>query len=750
MLMIRSNFASNFKNHEYFKLVLDEHGTTAEIWILGNCLFITKDPVLIHQALTDTASFRRNEFLIDKSQGILDDALFILPSGDKWKRHRKQLQPAFSPQQLRNACPVIAASTDSLLNHFAARIDAEGGSAVADMFDEFTALAFDLIGRIGFSFDLKAVESLHNGTNNESREILEDVAVIVQQRISMPTFAWGWANIGPNSPRVKKIRKFLDDLFSRVIAEKKAANAANSAKNANNMDVLDRLLLGSDELGTFSKDEVIGEMAAFFFAGHETTANSMTFVCLELARNPGIQARLHDEIKAVLAALKEPLGPDNLHEFKFLDFVVKESMRLHPVAGQFGRAFTRDFEYNGVVVPAGVGSRIVSMRTASQPDAKLTLAFWKSEILLSVSQTHTNPEYWPEPERFNPDRWDGLKPQPGTYLPFGDGPMNCIGQKLALIEIKTSCAAIVMIKLLARFNLDLVPEQKLDIISTLTTGLKHGLKVKLTRRVVAVAVFASNFKNHEYFKLVLDELGPTAEIWILGNCLFITKDPVLIHQALTDTASFRRNEFLIDKSQGILDDALFILPSGDKWKRHRKQLQPAFSPQQLRNACPVIAASTDSLLNHFAARIDAEGGSAVADMFDELTALAFDLIGRIGFSFDLKAVESLHNGTNNESREILEDVAVIVQQRISVPTFAWGWANIGTSSPRVKKIRKFLDDLFSRVIAEKKAANAANSAKNASSMDVLDRLLLGSDELGTFSKDEVIGEMAAFFFAGHE
>nr|KAJ3421784.1 Arp complex subunit [Polyrhizophydium stewartii] len=157
-------------------------------------------------------------------------------------------------------------------------------------------------------------------------------------------------------------------------------------------------------------------------------------------------------------------------------------MRLHPVAGQFGRAFTRDFEYNGVVIPAGVGSRIVSMRTASQPDAKLTLAFWKSEILLSVSQTHTNPEYWPEPERFNPDRWDGLKPQPGTYLPFGDGPMNCIGQKLALIEIKTSCAAIVMIKLLARFNLDLVPEQKLEVISTLTTGLKHGLKVKLTRR----------------------------------------------------------------------------------------------------------------------------------------------------------------------------------------------------------------------------------------------------------------------------
>ncbi|KAL2914507.1 hypothetical protein HK105_206074 [Polyrhizophydium stewartii] len=450
-----AKYANTGKSHELFHQYFTKYGAVFSLSAFGVLILAVRDPVLIHRALTDTTSFRRSERAGQRVPDIIGEALFVLPSGEQWKRHRKQLQPAFAPLQLRNAATVIDPVVGKLADYFTDLAAKHDGSATVNIYSEFTALTFDLIGVIGFSFNLDAIKSLHEGTANESFEILEDVPIIFQQRVFRPPSTWEHHGIGLKSPRPLRVRKFLDDLFGRVIEERHAANSrAREPKDPKTMDVLDRLLLGSEELGTFTKNEVIGEMAAFFLAGHETTANTLTLLMMELSRNPEIQERLYTENKTTLASLKEGLTAENLHEFKYLDFVVKESQRLHAVVGRVGRQTTRDIDYNGRIIPAG------------------------TNLMLAFNEAHRDPKYWPAPERFNPDRWDGLKPHPGSFVPFGDGPMNCIGQKLALIEIKMT-----IIRLIERFRIALVPGQDLSYVTTITTGLKHGLRVALTPRI---------------------------------------------------------------------------------------------------------------------------------------------------------------------------------------------------------------------------------------------------------------------------
>ena len=180
----------------------------------------------------------------------------------------------------------------------------------------------------------------------------------------------------------------------------------------------------------------------FFLAGHETSAHTLTFSLMELAQNPEIQETLYQEICNV--DIENPTFYETLPHFKYLDQVLKESQRLHPVLSSTLRVPKQDVDILGYKIPKGV------------------------PIAINVIGIHRSTVYYTNPDQFDPSRWDKPLSNPNAFLPFGSGPHMCIGSKMAVIEIKVA-----LILLLQRFKFKEPPE---GLCFELETHITHSVK----------------------------------------------------------------------------------------------------------------------------------------------------------------------------------------------------------------------------------------------------------------------------------
>ncbi|KAJ3126344.1 hypothetical protein HK098_007608 [Nowakowskiella sp. JEL0407] len=425
---------------------------------------VVEDPVLAKKVLNTPENFQRNDTLLTKAQDFMPYALFFLPDGrDIWKKHRKGLQPAFGPVHLREACTVSIEVTDHLMDIWEESM--VNNTTTRNVMHDFTMLTGDVIGRIAFSFRLGAVESLRSNGPVEFHENMEKITNALQLRIGFAKFQFLWGLLGISPAQTRESVDFIKSLVHKTISEKKAAlkTRANDPETDKwTRDLLDRLLDGNIE---FSEEEIVSEVFGFFLAGHETTANTLTWSMVQISQRPDVLKRLRDEISQTLGSEKPTM--ENLNSLRYLDAFIKEIQRVHSVVHMLGKVCHSD-----CVITSEDGLKIsVSKGTG---------------VFLAVQRLQKSEKYWGEDaKKFNPDRWlvknaDGsdFTPVAGSYLPFGDGQTNCIGQKLALIEAK-----VVLIRILQKFTIR--PSEKqvaaIEPVCTLTVGLKNGLYVDCIR-----------------------------------------------------------------------------------------------------------------------------------------------------------------------------------------------------------------------------------------------------------------------------
>ncbi len=197
-------------------------------------------------------------------------------------------------------------------------------------------------------------------------------------------------------------------------------------------DLLEALMRARDPEGEAMPDQQIhDEILTFFLAGHETAALSLTWACYLLAHHPEMQEQVRDEVRSVL--VERELTPVAYPKLTFTPAVVKEALRLYPPIWSMGREAIVNITLDGQPVPKG------------------------TSIWICLYRTHRDPRWYPEPDRFLPDRWlRAPAPRPFAYLPFGIGPRVCIGQHFAMMEAVIGLAAI-----LSRFRLQ--PRDPLSI-----------------------------------------------------------------------------------------------------------------------------------------------------------------------------------------------------------------------------------------------------------------------------------------------
>uniref|UniRef100_A0A0L8FX30 Cytochrome P450 n=1 Tax=Octopus bimaculoides TaxID=37653 RepID=A0A0L8FX30_OCTBM len=203
-------------------------------------------------------------------------------------------------------------------------------------------------------------------------------------------------------------------------------------------------------------DEILAQCVIFFLAGYETTTSSLTFFTHLMAINPEPQQKIYEEIIDVLG--EDLPDYDNVTKLTYLDMCMDESLRMYPLGTGLDRQCNKACTIKGVGIPE-----------------KLTLR-------IAVDALHYNPKYWPEPEKFIPERFSKeskLKQVPFTYLPFGAGPRMCLGIRLAKLVLKI--AAVQMIR-----NFKILPTEKTEnplvLDNTFKLAAKNGIWVKFQRR----------------------------------------------------------------------------------------------------------------------------------------------------------------------------------------------------------------------------------------------------------------------------
>jgi cytochrome P450 len=403
--------------------------------LLLHSFLVNKPEYIEHVLLTNHGNYRKSHFARHLLGPLLGEGL-LTAEGEVWRRERRIAAPAFHTRRVGALVDTVAAcSADAL-----ARWRAIEGSF--DLFSEMMALTLAVISRTMFSDDtLGEVETLRRLTG-----------VVVSLRPNLlDLFGFPeWIPRLRSRPYREAIAAF-EALVARLLAERRRAQQERN-------DLLAMLLSARDaETGEGMSDRALrDEILTIFLAGHETTANALTWTLYLLARHPEAEARLHEELARVLGP-RAPTFAD-LAELKWTRMVIEESMRLYPPAHAIARSAIGEDTIGGMRVPAGASI----------------------SISISIYMTHRNPKLWRQPDRFDPERFAPAAVAARhrfAYLPFGGGPRICIGNGFAMAE-----AQVILAMIAQRYRLRLAPGYPVEPVGLITLRPKHGLWMTLERR----------------------------------------------------------------------------------------------------------------------------------------------------------------------------------------------------------------------------------------------------------------------------
>ncbi|CAO2612388.1 Cytochrome P450 4F3 [Lemmus lemmus] len=301
---------------------------------------------------------------------------------------------------------------------------ASKGSARLDMFEHISLMTLDSLQKCVFSFSSNCQEK----PSEYIAAILELSALVARRHQKLHLHVGLFYHFTRDGMRFRKACRLVHDFTNAVIQERRSTlpdqgeDDVKAKAKAKTLDFIDVLLLSKDEHGKALSDEDIrAEADTFMFGGHDTTASGLSWVLYNLARHPEYQERCRQEVRELLRDREpEEIEWDDLAQLPFLTMCIKESLRLHPPVTAISRCCTQDIVLpDGRVIPKGVICRI------------------------SIFGTHHNPTVWPDPEVYNPFRFDADSSKgrpPLAFIPFSAGPRNCIGQTFALSEMKVALA----------------------------------------------------------------------------------------------------------------------------------------------------------------------------------------------------------------------------------------------------------------------------------------------------------------------
>ena len=426
---------------------LARHGNTVELFIGGvHKSILTRDPGLVQHVLQKNhRNYAKSKFSQGFSRYIGHGLL--TNEGPDWLRQRRLIQPGFHRQRVAGLAGLMQEITAETLAATAQTAKDQGGALEVPTHAFMTQLTFRIIARSVFSTDFP------EGELALLARLLTEIQAFFVRSIRQPYLQpWFWlrGRFRYHAARAAELRTLL----AGYIARRQRANAAGTPPP----DDLLQMLLDvryEDSGAPMTPDRVLDEALILLVAGHETSANALTWLTYLLAHHPAEAVVIQTEMTAVLAG--RPATFDDLPRLGTALCAVQEAMRRYPPAWITDRVALADDTYQGL------------------PIAKGTL------LSLYFYGLHHDPASWSEPQAFRPGRFAsgaGTAAHPFAYVPFGGGPRLCIGMQFALTEMQ-----LVILELLRSFDVEWVAGQAPVVLQPLITlRPKHDFRVRLRLR----------------------------------------------------------------------------------------------------------------------------------------------------------------------------------------------------------------------------------------------------------------------------
>lgn len=418
---------------EYLTRACRTYGDAVSLRAGRQLICVFNSPELIRDVLVTKDDCFIKGPALRRARETLGDGL-LTSEGDFHRRQRRLAQPAFHPTRVATYGAMMADITHRAVQRW------QDGQQM-DLHDEMMKVTLRIVAKTLFDAEVEAdLDSIGRAM---------DVAVGMFTRTMTP---WGPLLNRlplPSNFRFKRSRARLFAIIDRFIREHR-----DSGDRGDLLSMLIRARDTEGDHGAMSASLLRDESYTIFTAGHETTANALTFALDLLARNPQAEASLHEELDRVLGG-RPPLVAD-LDQLPYARMVICESMRIYPPAWAVGREASRDVQIGPWLLPKG------------------------TVVLLSQWVTHRDERWYPEPLKFDPLRWTpearAARPR-WSYFPFGGGSRQCIGESFAWME-----AILVLAAIAQTWRVELLDDRPLQVFPTITLRPRRGVPARLRRR----------------------------------------------------------------------------------------------------------------------------------------------------------------------------------------------------------------------------------------------------------------------------
>ncbi|XP_017071563.1 probable cytochrome P450 6a19 [Drosophila eugracilis] len=418
--LMRTMQLSHILKRIYFKYKNQTDGPFVGFYVYAKKFVVVTDIDFVKTVLIrDFDKFHdRGIFHNEKDDPLTSNLTTV--EGQKWKTLRQKLTPTFTSGKMKIMFPTVLNVGDELIRVFDEKISSPPQTLeITNLLSRFTA---DVIGICAFGLQCNSLRDpkaefvrMGNSAISERRHgRLVDLLLFGAPKLS--------AKLG-----FKSLLPEVEDFYMNIVKDTIEYRVKNNVTRNDFMDMLIEMKLKydkGDKQDGLTFNEIAAQAFIFFLAGFETSSTTMGFALYELASHQDIQDKLRREVDTVLAKHNGKLYYDSMREMTYLEKVIDETLRMHPVVAHLVRIATKPYVYS-------------NPKYYIEPD---------TGVLVPTLGIHHDPEFYPEPEKFIPERFDEeqVQQRPAcTFLPFGDGPRNCIGLRFGRMQVIVGMALLI-------------------------------------------------------------------------------------------------------------------------------------------------------------------------------------------------------------------------------------------------------------------------------------------------------------------
>jgi len=398
---------------------------------------VTTNPAVIQHVLkTNSENYHKSEIQTKRMFHFLGKGL-LTSHGEVWRTQRRLIQKGFDPRQLDVLSSIMQDSLAESLRDF----ETQARAGAVDIYPQLMKMTFGMVARSLFGARLKA----------EDIEVISSTISTVQEfmvRQTIQPYLNPWFAVSGELRRHEEMRARADGILFDYIRRR--------PREAPGHDLLQTLMDARYSDGHGMSDElVLSESMQLLVAGHETSSNALSWLFYLLSSRPDCLERLRQEFDSVLNG--SPLTYSAIPKLEFATKVIQEGLRLYPPFWMVDRMALSDDRAGDLAIPRG------------------------STVVVFIYGAHHSPQYWDDPERFDPERFTKANEKlrtPITYLPFGAGPRGCIGGNYAMLQV-----LMILSVLLRKYDFQLVPDQSIEARPMVILRPKHGIRMTFTEAI---------------------------------------------------------------------------------------------------------------------------------------------------------------------------------------------------------------------------------------------------------------------------